>query len=108
MRGATGYVASPGSCSPAPRSSSGATQPQPVAAGGPGCVPKVEELMELCIDFPLILDAADTPVVKGVLDAAERHNYTTPELEELRMRFIKYAEHRRGRLTIDFVCHVRS
>ena len=28
-------------------------------------------------------------MVKGVLDAAERHNYTTPELEELRMRFIK-------------------
>ena len=30
-------------------------------------------------------------MVKGVLDAAERHNYTTPELEELRMRFIKSA-----------------
>ena len=36
--------------------------PARVARGGPGCVPKVEELMELCIDFPVVLDAADTPV----------------------------------------------
>merc|ERR550514_2202519 len=72
------------------------------------CLEYSKTMMRFCVDFPIIVDSANAALIGKMLDLGKEQAYTMPNEEELREKYIKRAEFRRGRLTMLFNCDMIS